>query len=297
MHTSRTADFRTIFVFGLFSAVVPLIFFPHNWGVELNWNFWGIAAVEFSLYFLLWWLVFSQEKPLTSLALAFQTVLLRWSCGVIFAILAVILAGETFWSGLQNGLYKYFPALFVQVVAAPLIIKLVLLDRRQKVRPPSHPSLVIGEEFAHGRRSAAPEALPLNLDELLGYIKDYSGVEACLLVDQEGLILAYHGEPHLEPEIFAPLAGLLESSCLKVLARIREKEIKRIETYTSHLRLTVQQVYPFRLLVLADRRTDDLLNIRIQRVVEQIGKSIREKYPQELLEPREEEHVSNSGRT
>jgi hypothetical protein len=116
-------------------------------------------------------------------------------------------------------------------------------------------------------------------------------------VDQDGLIVAQRGNPHLEGEALAPLAQLLENACLTVLGRVGEKEINRIETYTPRLRLSLHQVLNFRLLVFSDRRADDLLNVRIQRVIEQVTKKLTEKYPSEVLSAREGEYVRDTGRT
>ncbi|OGC91783.1 MAG: hypothetical protein A2142_09215 [candidate division Zixibacteria bacterium RBG_16_48_11] len=298
MQTTSSGDIRSIFVFGSIAAVLPLVFFPNNWGLDFFWNFWAVAGLELILYFLIWQVIFPVGQIQDSLGWAFKTALLRWGCGILFGFMTFILAGTSLGEGIQNGLSNYFPALFIQVVAAPLIIKSAWLDRQSPRRRGfvSETGSDRSEPILSHKTFPAEHAAA-QLEDILGYVKDYSGVEACLLVDQEGLILAQKGDPYLEFEALAPLAELLESSCLKVLARIGEKRIEKIETYTPRLRLLVHQVQDFRLVVIADRRTDDLLNVRIQRVVEQINKRLNEKYPHQILTTREGEYVRNSGRT
>lgn len=299
MQTSRPGGIKSVFVFGSFVAVIPLIFFPHSWGLNLSWNFWAVAGLELCLYFLIWQVIFSSGALRDSLVLVFSTALVRWGCGMLFGLLTFLLAGASFSGGIQNGLYKYFPAVLLQVVAAPLIIQAVWPERKGRFtrRPQPLASHVVSSDFSLTAKGGLTADSTGPLDEMLDYIKDYSGVEACLLVDQEGLILAQRGNPGLDLENLSPLAGLLESSCLKVLARMGEKQLEKVETCTPGLRLSVQKLLDFRLVVVSDRRTDDLLNIRIQRVVEQLTKKLSERYPQEVLMTREEEYVRNSGRT
>jgi len=294
MQTTRSGDFRSILVFGGFVAVIPLVFFPNNWGLPLSWNFFLVAGLELGLYFLIWTAIFPQRNSQNAVVLAFQTALLRWGCGILFGTLTFLLAGVSWREGIGNGLYKYFPSIFIQVVAAPLIIKSVWLVRSGRPRSRATFSRPVGaEDFSLAHKGVIADD-SAHLDEILGYIKDYSGVEVCLLVDQEGLILAQKGDPQIETEALAPLAGLLESSALGVMGRIGEKKIERMETFTPRLRFLAQRVLDFWLVVISSRQTDDLLHIRIQRVIEQLNRKFSEKYPQEVLSQREEAHVRNS---
>ena len=294
METTRTGDFRSVLVFSALVAVAPLVFFPHNWGLDLSWNFLPVAGLELIFYFFIWSVLFPQGAAHYAVSLSFQTAFLRWGTGILFGVLTYLLAGIDLWQGIQNGLYLYFPALFLQVVTIPLIIKSVWLDRKRPARRAAGFSRPVGsEEFSLTHKTNLADETA-SLDEILGYVKDYSGVEVCLLVDQEGLILAQKGDPQIETEALAPLAGLLENSALGVLGRIGEKKIERLESFTPRLRLSLQRVSDFWLVVISDRRTDDLLNIRIQRVTEQLSKKFAEKYPPEVISSREEEYVRNS---
>ena len=294
MHTTRSGDFRSILVFGGFVAVIPLVFYPNNWGLPLSWNFFLVAGLELVLYFLIWTAIFPQENSQNALVLAFQTALLRWGCGILFGSLTFFLAGASWWEGIQNGLFRYFPSIFIQVVAAPLIIKSVWPDRSGRPRSRRTFSRPVGvEDFALAHKGVIADD-SAHLDEILDYIKDYSGVEVCLLVDLEGLILAQKGDPQIETEALAPLAGLFESSALGIIGRVGEKKIERMETFTPRLRFLAQRVLDFWLVVISSRQTDDLLHIRIQRVIEQLNRKFSEKYPQEVLSQREETHVRNS---
>jgi predicted regulator of Ras-like GTPase activity (Roadblock/LC7/MglB family) len=245
------------------------------------------------LYFIVWFTLFSQESIQTSFSLAFQTLFLRWGTGLLFGILTWILSGINLKQGLQFGLYQYLPAVLIQVICAPLIIKSVTADKRRPRRSATGSRLVGAEDFGLAHRHAQTED-STGWDEILAYVKDYSGVEVCLLVDEEGMIVAQKGDPRIETEALAPLAGLLEESCLKVLNRISEKKLEKLETFTPHLRFSLHRVLDYWLVVISDRHTDDLLNIRIQRAVEQLTKKISEKYPPEVYRQREEEHVRNS---
>jgi predicted regulator of Ras-like GTPase activity (Roadblock/LC7/MglB family) len=289
--TTRAGDFRSVLVFGSFAAVLPLLIYPHRWGLDLGWNFWGIAAAELALYFLIWQFSVRQAQFTETLSLTIQTAFLRWGCGFLFGFLAFALAGSEIREAIGDGLYAYLPAVVLQVAAAPLIIKSLWLDRRRFRRRAFAPSGASVGEFTQPHKISSADLASTNWDDLLAYVKGYSGVDACLLVDQEGLIVAQKCDPLLETDTFAPLAELLENSCLKVLRRIGEKQLDKIEAFTPRLRFSVHKVQEFWLVVVADRRTDDLINVRIQRVTEQIHRKLSEKYPQEILSPREGENV------
>ncbi len=285
----------SIFVFGLFAAVIPLLFFPNHWGIALTWSFWEIAALEMGLYFVVWWLVFTQPRIGSSLVLAFNTALLRWVCALMFGLLVFLFTGGNLWVGIQKGLSGYFPALTIQALGAIVIMKLIWLDKRPVRRSRViHPRENLFAPGAGGHREPVGELAHGNWEDLLTYVKDYNGVEASLLVDQEGLVIACKADQYFDPEVFAPLVGLMEDSSLKILHRIAENQIDRIDTFTPRTRISVHKVLDFRLVVVADRGTDDLINLRIQRAVEQLTKLFSEKYPQDVLINREEEHVRNT---
>jgi len=289
--TTRAGDFRSVLVFGSFAAVLPLLIYPHRWGLDIGWNFWGIAAAEMALYFLIWQLSVRQARITDSLSLMFQTAFLRWGCGFLFGFLTFALAGSEIGQGIKDGLYTYLPAVLFQVAAAPLIVKSIWQDRRRFKRRIFAPTGATVVEFSHAHKASSGELVNTNWDDILAYVKDYAGVDACLLVDQEGLIVAQKCDPLLETDNFAPLAELLENTSLKVLRRIGEKHLDKIEAFTPRLRFSVHKVLEFWLVVVADRKTDDLINVRIQRVAEQIHRKLSEKYPQEVLSPREGEYV------
>ena len=123
METTRTGDFRSVLVISALAAVVPLVFFPNNWGLELSWNFLPVAGLELIFYFFIWSVLFPQGAAQNAVSLSFQTAFLRWGTGILFGVLTYLLAGVSLREGIQNGLYRYFPALFIQVVTVPLIIK------------------------------------------------------------------------------------------------------------------------------------------------------------------------------
>ena len=73
MQTAQTSDLRSVLVYGALASVLPLVFFPRQMGLELHWSFWGVAAVELTLYGFMWWLVFPQRNSQTSFILLLQT--------------------------------------------------------------------------------------------------------------------------------------------------------------------------------------------------------------------------------
>lgn len=120
------------------------------------------------------------------------------------------------------------------------------------------------------------------LQTAVNYVTEYSGVTGAVIADREGLVIVC-GPPGLEEE---ELYGALGPEIFRVsdgmIGRLVEPGCKYVSIKTLDSWLTVASVLGFHLIVLADKKADDLLNVRIQRTLDMISNHIKEKYPAEV---------------
>jgi predicted regulator of Ras-like GTPase activity (Roadblock/LC7/MglB family) len=111
------------------------------------------------------------------------------------------------------------------------------------------------------------------------YLTEYSGVKGAVIVDPEGLVICKSGQPDFDAETSAAAALLFKSTLDRVLPMLTPPGIEYLTLKTHSDWLTLAQSASLILFVMADRRVDDLLNIRISRSLEMISAHIKEKYP------------------
>jgi predicted regulator of Ras-like GTPase activity (Roadblock/LC7/MglB family) len=135
------------------------------------------------------------------------------------------------------------------------------------------------------------EAREMDWTSPLRYVKEYSGVEGVFLVDNEGLIVARATGKEIDDERLAPFMLGLEEVNNRTLRKINEKRISRIELYTSSRWINLTRIFNLILVTVANRYTDDLLNVRIVQAAEMIRKYMRKRYTQEVLTEAEDKNV------
>lgn len=126
------------------------------------------------------------------------------------------------------------------------------------------------------------------LQAAVEYLTGYTGVIGAVLADYEGLVVACSPPSLMHGEKFAALGPEIFHIADRIMGEIIKPGCRHISLKTEDRWMTVAAALNFCLVVLADQKADDLLNVRIQRALEMIANYIKEKYPAEIYSARPE---------
>jgi len=116
------------------------------------------------------------------------------------------------------------------------------------------------------------------------YLTDYAGVRGAIIIDSEGLVIIQSPGKGFEGELWAAKGLEMVYQLGKNLRGLTEPGCELLSFKTAGDWITIAKSSVFFLVVLADRKADDLLNVRISRAVEMIAAHIKDKYPAILSE-------------
>jgi predicted regulator of Ras-like GTPase activity (Roadblock/LC7/MglB family) len=126
------------------------------------------------------------------------------------------------------------------------------------------------------------------LQTSVDYLTDYAGVIGAVIADHEGLVVACSPPSLVDAELYAALGPEIFSATDRNIGRLINPGCKYVSLKTDDRWLTIATTQGFLLIVLADRKADDLLNVRVQRTLDMIANHIKEKYPAEVCSIRPE---------
>lgn len=126
------------------------------------------------------------------------------------------------------------------------------------------------------------------LQTAVDYLTGYTGVIGAVIADHEGLVVACSPPSLMHGERFAALGPEIFDITDRIIEKVIKPGCRHVSLKTEDRWLTVAATLNFRLVVLADKKADDLLNVRIQRALEMIANHIKEKYPVEVYSSRPE---------
>jgi len=126
------------------------------------------------------------------------------------------------------------------------------------------------------------------LQTAVDYLTDYTGVIGAVMADYEGLVVVCSPPSLLNAELYAALGPEIFSAADRNIGKIINPGCRYVSLKTDDRWLTVAATLGFHLVVLADEKADDLLNVRIQRTLEMTANYLKEKYPAEVYSVRPE---------
>ena len=115
------------------------------------------------------------------------------------------------------------------------------------------------------------------------YLTDYAGVKGALITDSEGLTIIKSPDEGFDGDYCAAVGLELISVMDKNLRGLAEPGCEFLSLKTGQDWVTVAKSSIFYLIVIAERKADDLLSVRISRALEMIMSYMKEKYPALLL--------------
>jgi hypothetical protein len=306
---------RRIVVFAFAVLVIPIAVFPEQLGLQLV-HFAAVYLFYELVYYGLVSYLFKRQGSLVQLAQAAGICLVfRLAIGALFGAVIAALYGMKMSVSLALGMSSYLPALLFHVAATPFVLKPLLEQftqsaprRRVVITPlatePSPPvdhsdsesgvrDYALSEREPKARAAYANEysaeerpsqsATPLGSDingfeRAVRYIGEHGSVFLAAVVDHEGLLMASFRRGDMVPEDWAPLALLFYDSNRRVLARNGLSDPDRVDLRLSDKRVVTAKQNKYSLMVVADRHSDDVLNIRISQGLEIISKHATERY-------------------
>jgi predicted regulator of Ras-like GTPase activity (Roadblock/LC7/MglB family) len=297
--------------------VLPMIVFPQQFGSELVKPSLMNHLYELVFYGLILYL-FNRHTNLVKLFQgAIFCLVYRLAVGLALGIVITVAYSMKFTISTQLAMASYMPAVLFHILLTPLVMREFLLPRllatgtrSQRSRPkrpspsstPGRSSMISSASRDYSRPTQEltafrrPNREPISrqlspggvgateingFDRAVKYIGEHGSVYMAAVVDNEGLLLAQFKRGKFIPEDYAPLAQLLTDDNSRSIYRhgFDFSELERID-----LSLKDEKVVVFRhdfctLVVIAERQSDDLLNIRINQGIDTIAKYVEDRYP------------------
>jgi len=110
------------------------------------------------------------------------------------------------------------------------------------------------------------------------YIGEHGSVHLAAVVDHEGLMLANFRRGELDAEAWAPLALIFFDSNRQVLDRTEFGSPEKLDLTLADNRIVIARINNLHLIVVAERQSDDFLNIRINQGIDIIKKYWEDRY-------------------
>lgn len=309
---------RAVLLFSLILIAVPMVVFPHRLGLGLGGGSAVNLLYEMVFYGLVLYL-FRRDTTLAALSVGIAlTLAYRLILGAAFGVALVVMYGLGLSVAFSLGMTKYMPAILLQAVAAPFVLRTVYLDlsanlasgrkgrSSRRMPPPTIIDAATVTTVASPVREIIPAARPEHLsqsaliegnqfDRAVAYLGESGAVRMALLVDQEGLSLAKFIRGDEDVEVWAPLAVMVLNRNRGLIARVDGQDNPdKVDIVTRGVRLLVRRIDRVILLVAAEPNADETIHIRIAQATDMVRKYMSERYSPALFARVEDRYVSNS---
>ncbi|NMC43823.1 MAG: hypothetical protein GYA46_07885 [candidate division Zixibacteria bacterium] len=307
---------RAVLLFSLILVAVPMVVFPHRLGLGLGGGSAVNLLYEMVFYGLVLYL-FRRNTTLAALSVGIAlTLAYRLILGAVLGVALVVMYGLGLSVAFSLGMTKYMPAILLQAVAAPFVLRTVYLDlsanlasgrkgRSSRRMPP--PTIIdTATTMAPPVREIIPAARPEHpsqsaliegnqFDRAVAYLGESGAVRMALLVDQEGLSLAKFIRGGDDAEVWAPLAVMVLNQNRGLIARVDGQDNPdKVDIVTRGVRLLVRRIDRVILLVAAEPNADETIHIRIAQATDMVRKYMSERYSPALFARVEDRYVSHS---
>ena len=118
------------------------------------------------------------------------------------------------------------------------------------------------------------------------YLCEYSGVKIAIVLDNEGLVVASNSHADFDTEAIAAIGLDFIQVTNQYAGKLADPNCETVSLKTAEDWIIISRTGDFYLLVLAERRVDDLISVRVQRSVEMITNYVDKKYPEPLSKPK-----------
>lgn len=125
------------------------------------------------------------------------------------------------------------------------------------------------------------------------YLTEYSGVHAAVVLDDEGLVISNSPTDDIRNESLAAIGLEIIREINNKINRLIEPDCNLISLKTNKNWLIIAKTPPYYLIVIADKKTDNLLNVRIQKSIEIISDHIKNQYANLNYQNKQLSHPKN----
>jgi hypothetical protein len=307
-------------VFSLVILIIPMIVYPSLLGTELQKFVPTHILYELLFYFIVTFVLFRQVTFSQAIQISLVCIIYRLILSSLFAFLLAALHSMPLNVSFTMGMYSYLPALLLHIIAAPLILKPVMdgvysekPNRRTipqmdvpinearemgktsvayskerkggRITPRPIPKYVSSRrplEHGAGKETLAPAGEINGFDKATKWVGEDSSVKMAAVIDHEGLLLSNFGRGDFLAEDIVPHALTIMESCSERLNKIDFDSPERVDFLMHGERVVIALEKNCCFMVIAERRSDDLLNIRINQALEMLRKYMSERYSPEL---------------
>lgn len=317
MEISRRTGQQLLWGSGLL-LIIPMFIFPRQFGTELVKPALVNALYELVFYGAVLF-VFNHRTSLIKLFQGAGLCLVyRLALGLMLGAAISVSYSMSFSVSVQLAMSSYLPAILFHIALTPLVMRSAVmpilevepdrgrhrtLDQREvgqaavgstSVAISRSQGVVMSqtESAAPPKPSRQPISRQLNpayggqgnttgFDRAVSYIGEHGSVYMAAVVDHEGLLLGQFKRGKFIPEDYAPIAQLLTADNARSLSYrgFDFSELDRIDLGLRDERLIVCKHDFCTLVVIAERQSDDLLNIRINQAMDTIAKYVEDRYP------------------
>lgn len=307
-------------LFSLICLIVPMIVYPTMLGTELQKFAPTFILYELLFYFIITFVLYRQVTFFQAIQIAFLSLIYRALLGAVFSFLLAVVHSISLNIAFTLGMFSYLPSLLLHVVATPLILKPTLdglYAVRFKVRSSRVSEMASGEiresdsstiAYSKERKNQKAPARPVyktvparrpteqnsgkesqynnielnGFDRATKYVGEDGSVQMVAILDNEGLLLSNFTRGGLVAEDIAPYALTIASACAEKIGRLEFEAPERIEFLLKNERIFLAMEKNWTMMIIAERRGDDLLNIRINQAIEMSRKYMSERYSPKL---------------
>lgn len=319
---------RLILLFSLILVIIPMVIFPKRLGMPLISGSAVYLLYEIVFYGAILYLFRRPARLTTILIGAALTMVYRMALGAAFGLSVIVMYSMDSTIAFSLGMGKYLPAVVLHVLAAPFVIRSVYLELAESLSPDPKPHrtsrapetkpIIIDQQNPAPHPAPAEEPVRVSspvstprtepvsaqiphhdeenqFERAVNYLGEAAVVKMALLVDEEGLILAYFNRCQEDVELWAPLAIVLGQHNGQLLKQYhRGGSPDKIEIGTRNMRIILRRIEHVTLMILTEQTVDEIIHIRIAQATDMVRKYMSERYSPALFARVEERYVSNS---
>jgi len=307
-------------LFSMVVLIVPMIVYPAMLGTELQKFVPTYILYELLFYFIVTFILYRQVTFFQAIQISGVCLIYRMLLGCLFSFLLAAVHSMSMNISFTLGMFSYLPALLLHIIATPLMVKPVLdgvysQSFRGRVVKSIEMPLSAPKElgmtalaYSRERKSAKPSSRtssktvsyknPMDhrmakevqttnsemngFDRATKWVGEDGSVRLVAVIDNEGLLLSNFTRGGVVAEDIAPHALTIMATCAQRMEKLDFDTPERIDLVLKGERIVLATEKNCSLMVIADRRSDDLLNIRINQAIEMLRKYMSERYSAEL---------------
>lgn len=302
MQTSNQ-DYRHASLMAAIIAVVPLIFYPGSLGLNFKISLFPFLLLEVAYYWVIFGIFLRGASFGNVLVSGIIGLVGRIAIGVVFAFLLMAMHATGLGEAFAAGIYKYKPAMFLQVVSFPFILMPLLKGYMpEKSRKKARVVIQTADKIAHdqakenekprtiigapdykdrkiiGVKTAAAEKPYTGFDEALKYVGELSAVRFAILIDSKGLPVSFYGENLSLRNLWSAIGIYAAEKIREALKRAGEFDLEAFELMLDVYRLHMVQVEELYLFVAADKESGETEKVRVAQAANMIRKIYQERY-------------------